>query len=125
MSLINWLFPPRADITSPNQLENDENAKPSEEEKVLALLGDYFESKGGLASVVKAFEQSGFVSKVRSWISTGENQLINSVEAGQLLGRSAISELAKKADLPIDELKELLAKLLPVAVDRSTPEGKL
>jgi uncharacterized protein YidB (DUF937 family) len=125
MSLINWLFPPRADITTPNQPETAENATPSEEDKVLKLLHDYFESNGGLASVLALFEEGGFISKVRSWISTGPNQPINSVEAGQLFGRSDLLELAKKADLPVDELKELLAKFLPVAVDRATPGGKL
>ncbi len=125
MSLINWLFPPRADITSSNHPEVNENSAPSEEDKVLQLLHDYFESNGGLASVVALFEDGGFFHKVRSWISTGPNQPINSVEAGQLFGHSSLSELAKKADLPVDELKELLAKFLPVAVDRATPEGKL
>ena len=46
-------------------------------------------------------------------------------QAGKLFGHSTLSELAKKADLPVDELKELLAKFLPVAVDRATPGGKL
>ncbi|MFY9658914.1 MAG: YidB family protein [Methylocystis sp.] len=125
MSWINWLFPPRADITTPNHAETNESATPSQEDKALQLLHDYFESNGGLSSVIALFEEGGFVSKVRSWISTGPNQPINSVEAGQLFGRSDLSELAKKADLPVDELKELLAKFLPVAVDRATPEGKL
>ena len=125
MSLLNWLFPPRADITSPNQSEAIENAAPSQEDKVLQLLHDYFESNGGLASVIALFEEGGFFNKVRSWISTGPNQPINSVEALQLFGHADLSELAKKVDLPVDELKELIAKLLPVAVDRSTPEGKL
>jgi uncharacterized protein YidB (DUF937 family) len=125
MSLINWLFPPRADITSPAQPEASENAAPSQEDQVLQLLHDYFESNGGLASVVALFEEGGFFHKVSSWISTGPNQPINSVEAGQLFGHANLSELAKKADLPVDELKELLAKFLPVAVDRATPGGKL
>jgi uncharacterized protein YidB (DUF937 family) len=125
MSVINWLFPPKADITSPNQPENDESAKPSEEEKVLTLLRDYFESKGGLSSVVELFEQSGFISKVRSWVSSGPNQPINSVEAVQLLGWPSILEMAQNAGVPVEKLRELLAEHLPAAVDRATPEGKL
>ena len=125
MNWINWLFQPKAAVVTPNQPEPDESAKLSEADEVLELLRDYFESKGGLPNVVKLFEQSGFISKVRSWVSAGPNQPINSVEAGQLFGHSTLSELAKKADLPVDELKELLAKFLPVAVDRATPGGKL
>ena len=125
MSWINWLFQPKAAVTALNQPEPDDTPKPTEEDKVLELIRDYFESKGGLPGVLKLFEESGFIGKVRSWVSTGPNQPINSVEAVQLVGRPSIEEMAKKADVSVEKLKELLAELLPVAVDRSTPEGKL
>ena len=125
MSWINWLFQPKAAVTALNQPQPDDTPKPTEEDKVLELIRDYFESKGGLPGVLKLFEESGFIGKVRSWVSTGPNQPINSVEAVQLVGRPSIEEMAKKADVSVEKLKELLAELLPVAVDRSTPEGKL
>ncbi|HTO80059.1 MAG TPA: YidB family protein [Methylocystis sp.] len=125
MNWINWLFPPKAAIVESNQPEPGESAKPSEDERVLDLIRDYFESKGGLQRVVKLFEESGFVGKVRSWVSTGPNQPINSVEALQLVGWPGILEMAKKADFSVDNLRERLAKLLPIAIDRATPEGKL
>ena len=125
MNWINWLFQPKAAVVTPNQPEPDESAKPSEADQVLELLRDYFESKGGLPNVVKLFEQSGFISKVRSWVSAGPNQPINSVEAVQLLGWPSILEMAQKAGVPVEKLRELLAEHLPAAVDRSTPEGKL
>ena len=125
MNWINWLFPPKAALVASNQPEPAESAKPSEDERVLELIRDYFESKGGLQRVVKLFEESGFVGKVRSWVSTGPNQPINSVEALQLVGWPGILEMAKKADFSVDNLRERLAKLLPIAVDRATPEGKL
>ena len=99
--------------------------KSSEEEKVLELIGAYFEGNGGLARVLKRFEESGFVNKVRSWVSTGPNLPINSVEALQLVGWPGVSEMAKKAGVSVDRLRDLLAKLLPIAVDKATPEGKL
>jgi len=34
-------------------------------------------------------------------------------------------DMAKKADFSVENLRERLAKLLPVAVDRATPAGKL
>jgi uncharacterized protein YidB (DUF937 family) len=126
MNWIKQLLQPKAAVATPNQGDEAlQNVGPSEEDKVLEFIRDYFESKGGLASVIKAFEQSGFIGKVRSWVSTGPNQPINSVEAVQLFGRPKIEELAKKADVSVEKFKELLAELLPVAVDRSTPEGKL
>lgn len=81
---MNWIkefFKPKAGFSNP-----DQRIKSSEAQKVLDLIKDYFVRNGGLADVVKRFEEKGFVSKVRSWISNGANQPINSVEALQLIG---------------------------------------
>ncbi|HMK90560.1 MAG TPA: YidB family protein [Methylocystis sp.] len=99
--------------------------EPPEEQRVLELIRDYFESNGGLASVVKRFEERGVLGKVRSWVSTGPNLPINSVEALQLVGWSSLSDMAGKSGLSVDRLRDLLAQLLPAAVDKATPEGKL
>lgn len=120
MNWIKWLFGTTAAPSTPNQ-----SARSSEAQKVLGLIREYFERNGGLAGVVKRFEQSGFMSKVRSWVSTGPNQPINSIEALQLLGWRSLSEMADKAGVSVDRLRDLLAELLPVAIDRATPEGRL
>ena len=125
MSWINWLFQPKAAVTALNQPEPDDTPKPTEEDKVLQLIRDYFESKGGLPGVLKLFEESGFIGKVRSWVSTGPNQPLNSVEALQLVGWPGILDMARKADFSVENLRERLARLLPIAIDRATPEGKL
>jgi len=92
---------------------------------VFDLIADYFDKNGGLNNVVKRFEQSGFIGKVRSWVSTGANQPINSVEALQLFGWTSLREMARKSGIEVDRLRDLLAELLPVATDRATPAGKL
>ena len=125
MNWIKWLFQPKTAAVPPNQPDDDGRAPPSEDEQVSELIRDYIESKGGLPQVVKLFEQSGFGGKVRSWVATGPNQPINSVEALQLVGWPGILDMAKKADFTVENLRERLAKLLPVAIDRATPEGKL
>jgi uncharacterized protein YidB (DUF937 family) len=123
MNWIKQLFRPKAAVA--NQPEPFQLFKPSEEDKVLELIRDYFESQGGLQRVVKLFEERGFISKVRSWVSTGPNQPLNSVEALQLVGWPGILDMAKKADFSVENLRERLAKLLPEAIDRATPGGKL
>ena len=126
MNWIKRLFQPKTAVATPNQPdETHQNVKSSDEDKVLELIRDYFESQGGLPRVVKLFEERGFISKVRSWVSTGPNQPLNSVEALQLVGWPGILDMAKKADFSVENLRERLAKLLPVAVDRATPAGKL
>jgi uncharacterized protein YidB (DUF937 family) len=93
--------------------------------EALSLIKDYVEKQGGIDGVVKHLESAGFTNKVRSWISTGDNQPINTIEIQQALGLDKLAEMAKKAGLPVDKAKELLAQYLPVAIDKATPEGKL
>jgi uncharacterized protein YidB (DUF937 family) len=90
----------------------DQPVKSIEAEKILDSIKDYFKKSGGLAKVVKHFEESGFMRKVRSWISTASNQPINSIEALQLLGRKNLEEMAEKAGVPVERLRELLAEWL-------------
>ncbi len=120
MNWIKWLFGSKAGSSTTNQ-----PIKSSEAQKIHGLIRDYFESNGGLASVLKRFEQSGFMSKVRSWVSTGPNRPINSVEALQLVGWRNLSEMANKAGISVDRLRDLLAELLPIAIDTATPQGTL
>jgi uncharacterized protein YidB (DUF937 family) len=118
MNWIKRLFEPAASSQTSNQTKSDLQA-------VQRLLQDYLDSNGGLAEVVKRFEASGFISKVRSWVSAGPNQQINSVEVLQLFGLPSLTEMANKAGVPLDRLQDLLAELLPVAIDKRTPQGKL
>ena len=96
----------------------------SEAQRILDLIKDYFIKSGGLANVLKRFEDSGFVSKVRSWVSTGPNEPLNSIEALQLIGQKDLDEMAKKSGIPVEKLRGLLAELLPIAVDKATPRGR-
>jgi uncharacterized protein YidB (DUF937 family) len=102
----------------------DQRVNAREAQKILDLISEYFASSGGLAGVVKSFEDKGFVSKVRSWVSTGPNQPINSVEALQLIGHQNLKKMAEKAGVSVDKLRDLLAEFLPIAIDKATPEGK-
>ncbi len=89
------------------------------------LVKDYIEKQGGLEAVVKQFESSGFANKIRSWVSTGQNLPINAIEIQQALGLDKLSELARKAGLPVDKVRDTLAEYLPMVIDKATPEGRL
>lgn len=116
MNLIKWLFGEKAPQATARAIPS------SQAQALLRLLNDFFEKKRGLAGVVRRFEQSGYQSKVRSWVFTGaEPQPINSVEVLQLLGLPNRSEMAEKSG----SLRHGLAELLPVAIDRATPAGRL
>ncbi len=91
----------------------------NERREVLNLLQDYFKSKDGIGEVIKRFKIAGFIGKVDSWTSEGSSLPINSIEALQLIGWKDLREMSKKADIPVDRLRDLLAELLPIAVKRA------
>jgi uncharacterized protein YidB (DUF937 family) len=117
MNWIKQLFEPKASSKDSTPTKSDHQA-------VQKLIQDYLDRNGGLAEVVKRFEASGFISKVRSWVSAGPNQQINSVEVLQLFGLRSLTEMANKAGIPLDRLRDLLAEILPTAIDKRTPQGK-
>jgi uncharacterized protein YidB (DUF937 family) len=101
------------------------SAKGSDVQKVYDLIAQYIDSQGGMSEVVKKFEQSGFIGKVRSWVSTDQNAPLNSVEVLQLLGLRTLSKMATQSGVSVDRLRDLLADLLPGVIDKASPSGKL
>ncbi len=80
---------------------------------------------GALGGLMRQFEQTGFGDHARSWIGGGENEPIAPEQVETVLGGQTLNELAKRFQIPIDQLKTELAAALPEAVDQLTPRGKL
>ena len=81
--------------------------------------------QGGLAGLVQACQSKGLGDIVSSWISTGPNAPISTSQIKEVLGDERIGQLAGKIGLTPDALSTKLAELLPGAVDKLTPEGKI
>ena len=80
-------------------------------------------SGGGLASVLSGLTNSGLGDAVSSWVSTGQNQSITPDQLHQGLGADRIRELAKHAGLSEGDAASALSGLLPMVVDKLTPNG--
>lgn len=80
---------------------------------------------GGLGGLVSAFEQQGLGHLISGWVSTGPNPGISAEQMSSVLGADTLSQFAGKAGVPVGEVGSLLANLLPTAIDRLTPDGKL
>jgi uncharacterized protein YidB (DUF937 family) len=93
--------------------------------EALSLVKDYIEKHGGMEGVVAEFEKTGFGQQAKSWISTGPNLPINAEQIQQDLGSEKVKAMAAKFGIPVDKVADLLAKHLPTAIDKATPEGKL
>lgn len=82
-------------------------------------------SQGGLSAIVAKLGQAGFGNQVKSWIGTGQNLPITADQLKQVLGSDTVRQLAAKYNIPIDQVAEVLAHELPLAVDQASPNGKL
>src|SRR5260370_33867958 len=87
------------------------------------VLGDG--GQGGLSAIVAKLQQAGFGDQVKSWIGNGQNLPITAEQLQQVLGSDTVKQLAAKYNIPVDQLSEILAHQLPLAVDHASPDGKL
>ena len=82
-------------------------------------------SQGGLSAIVAKLEQAGLGNQVKSWIGMGANLPITADQLKKVLGSDAVRQIAAKYNIPIDQVAEVLAHQLPLAVDQASPNGKL
>jgi uncharacterized protein YidB (DUF937 family) len=80
---------------------------------------------GGLGELVEQFTKGGEGKTAESWIGKGENAPITESQMEKTLGSDLIDSLVKQTGLSREELLSRLAKTLPEAVDKLTPDGQL
>jgi uncharacterized protein YidB (DUF937 family) len=80
---------------------------------------------GGLGELVDRFKQAGQGEKAESWVRQGPNQEIEAPDLAQALGPEVIDTLTRHTGLSREELLARLSRVLPQAVDSSTPDGTL
>ncbi len=80
---------------------------------------------GGLGELVDQFTTGGQGEAAKSWVGTGPNQPISAPQVEQALGGDLIDSLVKQTGLTRDDLLARLSKVLPEAVDKLTPDGKI
>lgn len=80
---------------------------------------------GGLSGLVQQFHDKGLGGLAASWISTGQNLPISADQIQQVLGSEQVKELAAKAGISPDAASSHLAQLLPMLVDKLTPNGQV
>jgi len=80
---------------------------------------------GGLGDLMDQFRNAGLGKKADSWVATGQNEPLGEDEVGKALGPDLLDMLAKQTGLDRAELLKRLSQVLPEAVDKMTPEGRL
>jgi len=92
---------------------------------MVTAVNGIIEKHGGLQGVMNEFERNGLGPTVKSWIGTGPNQPISADQVQQALGPDLLQQLSAKSGLSVQELTQKLSQVLPQAVDRLTPDGKI
>ena len=80
---------------------------------------------GGLGDLVDQFKQNGQGTVADSWVKTGPNQSIEPEHVEKAIAPDVIDTLVQQTGLSRDELLSRLAKVLPEAVDKYTPDGRI
>jgi len=92
---------------------------------MVTAVNGIIEKHGGLQGVMNEFERNGLGPTVKSWVGTGPNQPISADQVQQVLGPELLQQLSAKSGLSVEELTQKLSHVLPQAVDRLTPDGKI
>jgi uncharacterized protein YidB (DUF937 family) len=98
---------------------------------LLGGLGDLVAgiSEGGIAGalgdLVDRFAQNGHGDETKTWVQTGPNRRVDAAGLEEALGEDTIDSLIKQTGLSRAELLSRLSAVLPSAIDKLTPEGRL
>jgi uncharacterized protein YidB (DUF937 family) len=91
--------------------------------EMASLLNGVIASHGGISGIVSKFEQGGLGPTVQSWVSKGPNAAISSEQIHSVLGADLMQQLSTKTGLSTQDLAQKLSEVLPVAIDKLTPQG--
>ncbi|MCX5306858.1 YidB family protein [Streptomyces sp. NBC_00160] len=98
-----------------------------------ALLGALTGGAGGsqagggnpLGGLLDMLTKSGLADQAQSWIGTGDNQSVSGAQIAEALPDEALQKAAAQAGVSPEEAADQIARALPTAVDRLSPEGQL
>ena len=82
-------------------------------------------ASGGLTNLVNMFNQKGLGDVVSSWVSTGKNLPVSAEQIQSVLGSSQVQALAAKAGIDPSKASAAIAQILPLLVDKATPNGQI
>jgi uncharacterized protein YidB (DUF937 family) len=80
---------------------------------------------GALNDLLGKFSANGHREEAESWIKTGPNRPVGKTELEEALGEDTLQQLTQQTGLSREELLQRLSTVLPTAVDKLTPEGRL
>jgi uncharacterized protein YidB (DUF937 family) len=96
---------------------------------VMSQLSSMLTGKGGdglgLSRLIDQFKGAGLGGKADSWVGKGENQPLDPDEVEKAIGSDRLAKMSKQTGESVGALKTDLSKMIPSAVDKLTPDGKM
>lgn len=80
---------------------------------------------GGVGSLIDKFNQAGLGQVASSWVSSGANMPIAPDQLQKVIGSDAVAQIAAKAGISPEVARAGLAAILPMLVDKATPNGQV
>ena len=80
---------------------------------------------GGLGELIENITKSRHGEAAKSWVQTGPNKELDAAQLEEALGSDTIRQLMTQTGLSREDLLSRLQSVLPTAVDRLTPAGRL
>jgi len=91
--------------------------------EMASVLNGVIASHGGISGIVSKFEQGGLGQTVQSWVGRGPNAPVSSEQIHSVLGPDLMQQLSAKTGMSTQVLAQKLSEVLPVAIDKLTPDG--
>jgi uncharacterized protein YidB (DUF937 family) len=80
---------------------------------------------GGIPALIAQFENAGLGRHIQSWIGPGENLPVTAEQVTSAIPPEQLSHWSEKLGVAPEQLSEMLADILPHAVDHATPGGEI
>lgn len=87
------------------------------------MIDSVLQSSGGVQGIVAKFQAAGLGQHAASWVGTGGNIEVTAAEITKVFPPAQIEAFAEQHGVPAGVAAQLLAHLLPKAVDAATPGG--
>jgi uncharacterized protein YidB (DUF937 family) len=80
---------------------------------------------GGLSGLVQQFQEKGLGDVISSWVGTGQNLPISAEQIQCVLNNEHVKAFAEKAGISPEVASAKIAEVLPMIVDKLTPNGQV
>ncbi|MBT2467139.1 DUF937 domain-containing protein [Streptomyces sp. ISL-66] len=78
-----------------------------------------------LGGLMEMLTKSGLADQAQSWVGKGDNQAVSGAQIAEALPNDTLAKVAEQAGVSQEAAADQIARELPQAVDKLTPEGSL